>query len=125
MSLAVINPSTLPKPGSRYAQLIVAEGVTRWVHLSGQVGLDAHGKLAADQHAQVFDNVLAGLQAAGMGLENLVKLTAYVTRPEEVGAYRRARDEALQGQEVASTLVIVSGLVHPDFVVEVEAVAAA
>lgn len=125
MSLQILNPPTLPKPGSRYAQIVVAEGAKRWLHLSGQVGVDTTGKLAADQHKQAMANVLAGLQAAGMGLEHLVKLTVYVTRAEEVPHWRKARDEGLQGREVASTLVIVAGLVHPDFVVEVEAIAAA
>lgn len=125
MPLQVLNPPSLPKPASRYAQVMIAEGAKRWVHVSGQIGTDASGKLAADQHAQAFSNVLAALQAAGMGLDNLVKLTVYVTRPEEVAAYRKARDAALQGREVASTLVIVAGLVHPDLVVEIEAIAAA
>lgn len=125
MSLQVLNPPTLPKPASRYAQVVVAEGAKRWLHLSGQVGVDASGKLAADQHQQALANVFAGLKAAGMGVEHLVKLTVYVTRAEEVPFWRKARDEALQGREVASTLVIVAGLVLKDFVVEVEAIAAA
>jgi enamine deaminase RidA (YjgF/YER057c/UK114 family) len=125
MTLQVLNPPSLPKPASRYAQVVAVEGAKRWLHVSGQVGVDAAGKLAADQHAQAFANVVAALQAAGLGLEHLVKLTVYVTRAEEVAAYRRARDAALQGREVASTLVIVAGLVHPDFVVEIEAIAAA
>ena len=125
MSLQVLNPDSLPKPASRYAQAVAVEGARRWLHVSGQVGLDAGGKLAGDQHAQAFANVLAALEAAGMGPEHLVKLTAYVTRAEEVPFYRKARDEALQGREVASTLVIVAGLVHRDFVVEIEAIAAA
>jgi len=125
MSLQILNPPTLPKPASRYAQIVVAEGARRWLHLSGQVGVDADGKLAADQHGQALANVLAGLQAGGMGLDNLVKLTVYVTSAEEVAPWRKARDEGLQGRAVASTLVIVSGLVSKDYVVEVEAIAAA
>jgi len=125
MTLQVRNPPSLPRPASRYAQAMLVEGAGRWLHVSGQVGLDAGGKLAADQHAQAFANVMAALQAAGMGPEHLVKLTVYVTAAAEVAAYRRARDAALQGREVASTLVIVAGLVHPDFVVEIEAIAAA
>jgi enamine deaminase RidA (YjgF/YER057c/UK114 family) len=124
MTLQVLNPPSLPKPASRYAQAVAVEGAKRWLYVSGQVGVDAAGRLAADQHAQAFANVVAALQAAGLGLEHLVKLTVYVTRAEEVAAYRRARDAALQGREVASTLVIVAGLVHPDFVVEIEAIAA-
>jgi enamine deaminase RidA (YjgF/YER057c/UK114 family) len=125
MTLQIINPPSLPKPASRYAQAVLVEGAKRWLHVSGQVGLDATGKLAADQHAQAFANVLAALKAGGMGVENLVKITVYVTGAAEVAAYRGARDGALQGREVASTLVIVAGLVHPDFTVEIEAIAAA
>ena len=60
-----------------------------------------------------------------MSLSDLVKVTAYVTRPDQVGHYREVRDRVLNGGEVASTLVIVAALARPEWVVEIDAVAAA
>lgn len=101
---------------------------TRWLHLSGQVGVAPDGTLAEGaeaQHAQVWRNVLALLEAAGMGPRNLVKITAYVTSAEQVATFRQVRDRLLGGAEPASTLLVVAALANPDWLVEIEAVAAA
>jgi 2-iminobutanoate/2-iminopropanoate deaminase len=55
----------------------------------------------------------------------LVKVTAYVTRADQVANYRDVRDRVLDGVEVASTLVVVAALATPEWVVEIDAVAAA
>jgi len=122
------NPPTVPKPPSRHAQAVESRSGLRWLHVSGQIGLDADGRLADDaagQHAQVWRNILNLLADAGMEARHLVKVTAYVTSPAQVALYREHRDRALNGVEVASTLVVVAALAHPDWVVEIEAAAAA
>jgi enamine deaminase RidA (YjgF/YER057c/UK114 family) len=73
---------------------------------------------------QAWRNVLAVVSAAGMTPDNLVKVTAYLTRPEDTALSREVRDTLLDGAQPASTLVIVAGLAHPDWLVEIEAVAA-
>jgi 2-iminobutanoate/2-iminopropanoate deaminase len=90
--------------------------------------MDSNGKTASsvrEQSEQAFRNIVACLEANGMGKEDLVKLTVYLTDAQFVGDYRTARS-AVIGDEIqpASTLVIVSGLTTPDFLVEVEAWAA-
>jgi enamine deaminase RidA (YjgF/YER057c/UK114 family) len=65
-----------------------------------------------------------------MGMGHLVRLNAYVTDRAHLPAYMRARDRMLEGEEwphgpPASTLMVVSGFARPEFLVEVEAVAAA
>ena len=77
------------------------------------------------QLEQAFSNVFAVLRAAGMDKQHLVKLTVLLTRADEVGSYRTVRDRLLDGHIVASTLMVVAGLASPDFLVEIEAVAAA
>ena len=59
-----------------------------------------------------------------MGPQDLIKVTAYLTRHEDIGLFREVRDALLDGAQPASTLVIVAGLAHPDWLVEIEAVAA-
>jgi 2-iminobutanoate/2-iminopropanoate deaminase len=122
------NPDGVPKPPSRHAQAVETAPGLRWLHISGQIGLDAGSRLAdtpLGQHQQIWRNILALLAAARMGPEHLVKVTAYVTGQEQVAFYRQVRDEVLNGIEVASTLVVVAALARPDWVVEIDAVAAA
>jgi len=122
------SPPTVVAPPSRHAQAVASTSGLRWLHLSGQIGLRPDGSTVLDhagQHEQVWRNILALLAADGMQAEHLVKATAYVTSREQVALYRDTRDRLLGGVEIASTLVVVAALAHPDWVVEIDAVAAA
>jgi enamine deaminase RidA (YjgF/YER057c/UK114 family) len=125
------TPDTMPQPASRYSQLALADGATRWLELSGQIGIHPDGRLAEGLAAQLdtaLANVDAALAAAGMTRGNLMKITVYLTQntPEAVTTYRARRD-AWVGDTTppASTLLIVAGLASPALLVEVDAVAAA
>ena len=59
-----------------------------------------------------------------MALSDLVRVNAYVTAREHMAGYMRARDRAVASPPPASTLMIVGGFTRPEFLVEVEAVAA-
>lgn len=123
-----LNPPTAPKPFSKYSQGVEVEPGKRWLHISGQVGVSPDGTLAATvegQHEQCWKNVLALLTAAGMGPHDLVKITIFVTTPDQTAISRQVRDRHLAGAEPASTLLVVAGLATPDLKVEIEAVAAA
>ena len=122
------DPAGQVPAASRYSQAIETAPGLRFIHLSGQIGLRPDGTLAPDhagQHTQTWRNVLGLLAAAGMHAGHLVRVNAYVTSPEQVPLYREARDEALGEARPASTLVVVAALAAPDWVVEIEAVAAA
>lgn len=121
------NPAGAPQPASRYSQLVAVEPHRRWIYLSGQVGVTPEGVLAGDAAAQMrqaWANLLALLAAEGLGPEQLVRINAFITRQELTPLFREARDAALAGAAPASTLLVVAGLAHPDWVVEIEAVAA-
>ena len=122
------KPASVAPPSSKFCHAVGVENAQRWLHLSGQVGATPAGEIAGgpeDQMAQCWRNILNILADAGMGRDNLVKVTAYVTDAALIGAYRETRDRMLEGYECASTLVVVAALAHPDWVVEIEAVAAA
>ncbi len=122
------SPATVPAPPSRHAQAVETASGQRWLHISGQIGLDAQGRLAdtpLGQHQQIWRNIVNLLAAAKMGPEHLVTVTAFVTNHEQIAFYRQVRDAVLNGVEVASTLVIVAALARPDWVVEINAAAAA
>ena len=74
----------------------------------------------------MFANLAAALAAAGAGMEQVVRLTVYLTDLADLDAFRRARDERIcVDRPPASSLVQVSGLVNPAFRVEIDALAAA
>jgi enamine deaminase RidA (YjgF/YER057c/UK114 family) len=122
------NPGAIAPAFSRYSLGVEAPAAARWLYVSGQVGVAPDGAFANGPEAQMeaaWRNVLAILDAAGMGPGDLVKVTVFLTRAEDVGLYREVRDRMLAGAEPASTLIVISALAHPDWLVEIEAVAAA
>lgn len=100
------------------------------------MGIAPDGTTPRDAEAQAdvcMANVRAVLKAApggGLGMAHLVRINAYVTDRAHLAAYMRARDRVLAAEAwpagpPASTLMVVSGFARPEFLVEVEAVAAA
>jgi 2-iminobutanoate/2-iminopropanoate deaminase len=124
------SPETLPKPGSRYSQLVLATNATRRLEIAGQVGNHPDGTLAEGLAAQLdaaFANIDAGLAAADMTRANLMKITVYLTEntAEAVTTYRARRDAWIgDATPPAATLLIVAGLANPAWLVEIDAVAA-
>ena len=76
------------------------------------------------QARQTFENLRGVLRAAGGDLTSLMKVTTYITKIEDFPAVAQARSEVFQGELPASTLIVVKSLFHPDFLIEVEGVAA-
>ncbi len=123
-----LHTDTAPQPFSNYSQAVEVPPGHRLVAVSGQVGVDPQGHLAeneAGQHEQTWRNVLAILQTAGLGPDDIVAATGYITGPEGVPTFRSVRDQMLGGAKPASTLLIVSGLADPDWKVEITVLAAA
>jgi enamine deaminase RidA (YjgF/YER057c/UK114 family) len=124
-----VNPPELSSPPG-YSHVAEVRG-GRLVYISGQIALDAQGKLVGKgnleaQADQVFRNLGLALASVGCTARNVVKFTVFMRDVKDLAAYRRARDRFVgDGPRPASTLVEVSKLVSEDFLIEVEAVAAA
>lgn len=122
------NPPTVAAPFSSYSHGVEAAASARWLHISGQVGVRPDGSLAQGAEAQIeqaWRNILAILEAAGMTKRDLVKTTIYLSVHVDVGLARQVRERMLEGVVPASTLIFVAGLARPDWLVEIEAIAAA
>ena len=121
------NPSGVAAPSAAYAHGVKVDGAASWLHISGQIGTHPDGTLAGDSEAQMamcWERIIAILEDADMTVEDIVKVTAFITRADDVSLYREVRDRYLKGHLTASTLLVVSALAHPDWTVEIEAVAA-
>jgi reactive intermediate/imine deaminase len=122
-----VRPDGLP-PVNGYSHAVAFSGPM--IVISGQVPVDADGQLVgkddpAGQIRQVFENLAGALAAAGGSMDQIVKLTVFLTDLSDLAEFRRIRDEYIRAdQPPASSLVQVSGLVNPDFRVEIEALAA-
>ena len=127
-----INPPELGTPPG-YSQ-IVEVSARRMIFIAGQTALDGDGNLIgkndfAAQAGQVFGNLGVALQASGCTAANLVKLTVFLTDMDNLARYREARNRFFASvtppAAPAVTLVEVSKLYGPDFLIEIEAIAAA
>ena len=124
MSLKPHNPQT---PLANYSLGMEVPPNARWLHISGQVAVDKDGKTPEDFQGQVnlvFHNLGAVLTSAGMTPADLVKVNAFLTRPEDIPAFRAARDAFQGANRPASTALVVKQLFRPEWLVEVEAIAA-
>lgn len=121
-----------PVPVLPAYEAVFAHGVevptgARTLYVSGQVGADEGGTVAGGfeaQCAQAIANVEAVLGSAGMALADVVKVTIYLTRREDIPRLREVRSRRL-AVAPAVTMVLVAGLHDPEWLVEIEAVAAA
>ena len=127
-----INPPELGTPPG-YSQ-VVEVSAGRVIFIAGQTALDRDGNLVGKddfgaQAAQVFHNLAIALQASGCTVANLAKLTVFLTDMNNLGSYREARSRFFASvtppAAPAVTLVEVSKLYGPDFMIEIEAIAAA
>jgi len=116
-----------PPVEGAYPQAMEVIAPTRWLYLSGQIPVAADGSLAADftgQCEQVWTHVETQLGAAGMTLDNLVKVTTFLSDRSYALDNREVRIRRLAGRQPALT-VIITGIFDPAWLVEIEAVAAA
>jgi 2-iminobutanoate/2-iminopropanoate deaminase len=111
-----------------YSHVVVASGQSL-VFIAGQLSRDREGRIVGvgdmgAQIRQVGENLRIALEAAGVGLKDLVKTTTYVTDIDEFFRHPELRDEIFGQSLPTSTTVEVRRLSHPDFMVEIEAMAA-
>ena len=121
-----VAPGVYDPPG--YSQAVKVTGAQTILYLAGQVAYDKDGGGAhrgdfKGQARAVFSAIKALVTAGGGTLDNVVKLNTYVTDVRNRPDYRTVRDEFFGPKGPASTMVEVSALAHPDYLIEVEAVA--
>jgi reactive intermediate/imine deaminase len=123
-----LNPTSMP-PANGYTQVVEVTG-SKMLYISGQVAIDPAGQLVGSgdlraQTQQVFENLKAGLAAAGATFEHVVKFQFYLLDITQIQVVRDVRDSYINTQSPpASTAVEVRRLVRDAFLVEIDVIAA-
>ncbi len=118
------NPADVHEPLAAYTHQIEISGPERLLMLSGQVGRRQDGSLPEDAGQQLdvaLDNVLRNLQAARMGVTDIVKLTLYLVGNVDASTRGEILAKRLGGHRPCMTLVYVAALASPAYKVEVDA----
>jgi enamine deaminase RidA (YjgF/YER057c/UK114 family) len=128
------NPPTLANPLGLYSHVSRVR-CTELVFIAGQVAVDRHGALVgagdmAVQARQVFANLSEALKSESLGFGNVVKFNTYLVGAENIPKFMNARREIFEqlypsGKCPPNTLLVVNRLVEKEFLLEVEAIAAA
>jgi enamine deaminase RidA (YjgF/YER057c/UK114 family) len=110
-----------------YRDAVEVPANARWLSTAGTPGLAPDGRLAPDitgQAEAAWGHIVALLEKADMTIADVVKVTQYLVRAEDIPAYAKVRARFLGAARPASTLLVVPALVRPDFLLEVEVSAA-
>ncbi|MCA0043254.1 RidA family protein [Celeribacter litoreus] len=125
-----LTPDSIAAPFGAYSHGIDSGPAGRVIVTSGQLGLSPDGTCpegVTAQAEQCFANIDAILKEAGVGRDQVVRVSGFVTKREDFATYMAVRDAWLADVEVkpASTLLIVTGFTREEFLVEVEVTAVA
>ena len=126
MPREVLQPKGLWDPRPQFAQVVK---VGTQVYIAGQTAMDGNGNVVGKgdieaQTRQVFKNIQKCLEAVGAGFDQVVKLNIYSTDLDaHLGVITKIRREYFPKEPVASTTVQLPRLVHPDWLIEIEAIA--
>ena len=126
-----VVPKGFGKPLGMYSHGMIVRG-GELVVVAGQVGMKADGRVAGSdigsQTKQALENVRAVVEAAGGTMRDVVRLQTFLTRSEDIAGFMAARQEVFpgyfpDGTYPPNTLLVISRLVRPELLVEVEAMA--
>jgi enamine deaminase RidA (YjgF/YER057c/UK114 family) len=122
-----ITPKSIRPPFARYSYGVEIPPGYRILMCSGQLGVDHADRIPATVEEQTelcFRNIEAVLADAGLALADVVRINAFVSGREHLKGYMAVRDRFIGDPPPASTLMIVGGFSRPEFLVEVEVIAA-
>lgn len=128
MKRTAYQPADVFEPlGRSYTHGIIVEGARRTLYVAGQTARDRDGTIvcrgdAEGQARQVLENLKRVVEGAGGRMEDVAKTTVYITDLKYREAVGRVRQEYFKGDPPANTLLVVSGLADPAFLVEIEAI---
>ncbi|HJY78513.1 MAG TPA: RidA family protein [Burkholderiales bacterium] len=128
MARREIRSAKLRTPSGHFSQAIAVEAKGTMVFLSGMTARRADGTIAGvgdieAQTRQVCENLKSAVEAAGGSLDDVCRVDVYVRNMEHFEAIHKVRREYFKAPAPASTMVEVTKMVHPDYLIEINAIA--
>lgn len=127
MTITKINPASMHQSPA-FAQGVLVEAGSRLLFIGGQDGVDASGTVVPGglgaQTEQALRNVLTVLAEVGASQENVVRMTIYLTAGADVNEGFAASRAVWGMHQTAITVVSVAAFANPEFLVEIDAIAA-
>ena len=121
------NPGTAFHGPGHYSHAVEVQAGARLLFVSGQLPVKPDGTLPDDAEGQcqaAWDNVRSVLEGAGFAIEDLVKITMFLTNPSDRKTANEVRKRVLGENSPASTGVVITSLADPQWRIEIEAIAA-
>ena len=123
-----ITTNKAPQPGGHFAQAIAVEATGRLVFISGMVAQRPDGTIAGvgdieAQTRQVCENLKAAVEAAGGTMDDICRVDVYVRNMEHFEKIHKVRREYFKNAPPASTMVEVTKMTSPDYLIEINAIA--
>ena len=121
------SPDSVAEPFGPYSHAVEVPAGSRMLYISGEVGANPEGivpESIEDQAECLWQNIVAILSSANMGVEDLVKITTYLVREQDLAVAGAARAKYFGEARPASATLIVPALIKPGWLIEIETVAA-
>ena len=125
-----VSSDAIRKPVGVFSQATAIEATGRFVFISGMTARRADGTIAgvgdiAEQTRQVCENVKAAVEAAGGSMDDICRVDVYVRNMEHFDAIHKVRAQYFKPPLPASTMVEVTKMTSPDYLIEISAIAVA
>ncbi len=127
MTNRILAPDTMAAPIGLYSHGVEVPAGARLIFISGQLGVAPDGTLADGIEAQTdlaWQNMKRVLEAGRMSFDDMVKVNTFIVDPAHADIVRAVRRRYLPGDQPASTLVAVRAMARPEWLIELEGVAA-
>ena len=128
MKKTQVRSDKLREPSGHFSQAIALPAQGRIVFISGMTSRRADGTIAGvgdveAQTRQVRENIKAAVEAAGGTMDDVCRVDVYVRNIEHFDKIHKVRREYFRAPAPASTMVEVTKMVHPDYLIEINAIA--
>src|SRR5262250_2040731 len=123
-----ITAEKIRQPNGHFSQAVVVEARGKLVFISGMTARRADGCIAGigdieAQTRQVCENIKAAVEAAGGGMDDICRVDVYIRNMEQFEAIHKVRREYFREPLPASTMVEIVKMTHPDYLIEINAIA--
>ena len=123
-----VRTEKVREPSGHFSQAIAIDAKGRMVFISGMTARRPDGSIAGigdieAQTRQVCENIKSALEAAGGTMDHVCRVDGFVRNIEHFDAIHKVRREYFKAPAPASTMVEVTKMVHPDYLIEINAIA--